>query len=217
VYLKNNTVGIEEDTIRNHTTLAYRSPEMWDLLLREVISEKINIWALGCLLFRIFYFKSAFDGKEKEVSMMCVLKAIIANLNNYFVGISHQHGCDSKTDVGAWSSALITEPIKTIKWFNCETVQEPFNRLNDSISEPAAMQQQLQNPTAPVFSQKVAYVPHMSVPLVLSSYKKLATPLRTSYNTSRTKFAIKANHFLIILVSHPNNGENSEMQHNDQS
>ncbi|GKC12762.1 AP2-associated protein kinase 1 isoform X1, partial [Tanacetum coccineum] len=56
-------MGIEEDTIRKHTTPAYRSPEMWDLLLREVISEIIDIWALGCLLFRICYFKS--DGESK--------------------------------------------------------------------------------------------------------------------------------------------------------
>ncbi|XP_023738861.1 uncharacterized protein LOC111886844 isoform X1 [Lactuca sativa] len=58
-------MGIEEDNIRKHTTPAYRSPEMWDLLLREVISEKVDIWALGCLLFRICYFKSAFDGESK--------------------------------------------------------------------------------------------------------------------------------------------------------
>ncbi|KAI3498573.1 hypothetical protein L1887_34349 [Cichorium endivia] len=58
-------MGIEEDNIRKHTTPAYRSPEMWDLLMREVISEKVDIWALGCLLFRICYFKSAFDGESK--------------------------------------------------------------------------------------------------------------------------------------------------------
>ncbi|KAK7283850.1 hypothetical protein RIF29_13598 [Crotalaria pallida] len=58
-------MGIEEDNIRKHTTPAYRAPEMWDLFLREVINEKVDIWALGCLLFRICYFKSAFDGESK--------------------------------------------------------------------------------------------------------------------------------------------------------
>ena len=71
---------------------------MWDLFLREMINEKVDIWvshaeskllsamikplqslvqthsthvtickcqALGCLLFRICYFKSAFDGESK--------------------------------------------------------------------------------------------------------------------------------------------------------
>ncbi|XP_004513168.1 uncharacterized protein [Cicer arietinum] len=58
-------MGIEEDNIRKYTTPAYRAPEMWDLFLREVINEKVDIWALGCLLFRICYFKSAFDGESK--------------------------------------------------------------------------------------------------------------------------------------------------------
>ncbi|KAK7283847.1 hypothetical protein RIF29_13595 [Crotalaria pallida] len=58
-------MGIEEDNIRKHTTPAYRAPEIWDLFLREVINEKVDIWALGCLLFRICYFKSAFDGESK--------------------------------------------------------------------------------------------------------------------------------------------------------
>ncbi|TVU29467.1 hypothetical protein EJB05_21047 [Eragrostis curvula] len=62
---KPEEMGIEEDIIRKHTTPAYRAPEMWDLYRREVISEKVDIWALGCLLYRICYFKSAFDGESK--------------------------------------------------------------------------------------------------------------------------------------------------------
>ncbi|KAA8515716.1 hypothetical protein F0562_018673 [Nyssa sinensis] len=62
---KPEEMGIEEDIIRKHTTPAYRAPEMWDLFLRELINEKVDIWALGCLLFRISYFKSAFDGESK--------------------------------------------------------------------------------------------------------------------------------------------------------
>ncbi|RZR99343.1 hypothetical protein BHM03_00028862 [Ensete ventricosum] len=45
---KPEEMGIEEDIIRKHTTPAYRAPE-----------------ALGCLLYRICYFKSAFDGESK--------------------------------------------------------------------------------------------------------------------------------------------------------
>lgn len=64
-FVKPEEMGIEEDIIRKHTTPAYRAPEMWDLLRRDLINEKVDIWALGCLLFRICYFKSAFDGESK--------------------------------------------------------------------------------------------------------------------------------------------------------
>ncbi|XP_062174595.1 uncharacterized protein LOC133879843 [Alnus glutinosa] len=62
---KPEEMGIEEDNIRKHTTPAYRAPEMWDLFRRDLLNEKVDIWALGCLLFRIGYFKSAFDGESK--------------------------------------------------------------------------------------------------------------------------------------------------------
>ncbi|KAK4746249.1 hypothetical protein SAY87_012561 [Trapa incisa] len=62
---KPEEMGIEEDNIRKHTTPAYRAPEMWDLYRRELINEKVDLWALSCLLFRICYLKSAFDGDSK--------------------------------------------------------------------------------------------------------------------------------------------------------
>lgn len=62
---KPEEMGIEEDNIRKYTTPAYRAPEMWDLFRRDLINEKVDIWALGCLLYRICYLKSAFDGESK--------------------------------------------------------------------------------------------------------------------------------------------------------
>lgn len=44
---KPEEMGVEEDNIRKHTTPAYRAPEMWDLYRRDLINEKVDIWALG--------------------------------------------------------------------------------------------------------------------------------------------------------------------------
>ena len=50
---------LEED-IQRYTTLAYRAPEMIDLYSRLPITLKVDIWAMGCLLYRLMYKKLPF-------------------------------------------------------------------------------------------------------------------------------------------------------------
>ncbi len=45
---------LEED-IQRYTTLSYRAPEMIDLYSRLPITLKADIWALGCLLYKLMY------------------------------------------------------------------------------------------------------------------------------------------------------------------
>jgi AP2-associated kinase len=45
---------LEED-IQRYTTLSYRAPEMIDLYSRLPITLKTDIWALGCLLYKLMY------------------------------------------------------------------------------------------------------------------------------------------------------------------
>ena len=43
----------------------YRAPEMVDLYLRPVLTEKTDIWALGCMLFAICFLVHPFaDGSS---------------------------------------------------------------------------------------------------------------------------------------------------------
>ncbi|MEW5309995.1 MAG: hypothetical protein WDW38_001831 [Sanguina aurantia] len=54
-------IAAEEDLIRRTTTPAYRSPEMWDILItRGRLDSKSDIWALGVLLYVLCFGKLPF-------------------------------------------------------------------------------------------------------------------------------------------------------------
>ena len=48
----------EIDTV---TTIQYRAPELCDLYSRRGIDEKIDIWALGIMLYKICYYVGPFS------------------------------------------------------------------------------------------------------------------------------------------------------------
>eukprot|EP01156_Anaeramoeba_ignava_P000662 Anaeramoba_ignava/a1088_45.p1 GENE.a1088_45~~a1088_45.p1 ORF type:complete len:441 (+),score=172.18 a1088_45:23-1345(+) len=57
-----------EEDIQANTTLTYRAPEMIDLYRENPITEKVDIWALGCVLYQLLFFKEAFDqGSELQI------------------------------------------------------------------------------------------------------------------------------------------------------
>eukprot|EP00798_Chlamydomonas_sp_ICE-L_P002789 gene2789-12664_t len=65
VYESVAQIASEDDNIRKNTTPAYRAPEMWDLYNRQLIDTKVDIWALGVLLYVLAYGKLPWpeDGK----------------------------------------------------------------------------------------------------------------------------------------------------------
>ncbi|XP_055983792.1 AP2-associated protein kinase 1 [Sorex fumeus] len=60
-------VNAVEDEIKKYTTLSYRSPEMVNLYSGKVITTKADIWALGCLLYKLCYFTLPFG--ESQVAI----------------------------------------------------------------------------------------------------------------------------------------------------
>lgn len=49
-----------EEEVRRYTTLSYRAPEMVDFYTGENITTKADVWALGCLLYKLMFFTLPF-------------------------------------------------------------------------------------------------------------------------------------------------------------
>ncbi|TRY99474.1 hypothetical protein DNTS_023005 [Danionella cerebrum] len=60
-------VAAVDDEIKKYTTLSYRAPEMVNLYGGKVITTKADIWALGCLLYKLCYFTLPFG--ESQVAI----------------------------------------------------------------------------------------------------------------------------------------------------
>lgn len=57
---KTNGIPNVEEEIRKFTTLSYRSPEMVDLYAEKNITTKSDIWAMGCILYKLMFFTLPF-------------------------------------------------------------------------------------------------------------------------------------------------------------
>ncbi|EHB15930.1 BMP-2-inducible protein kinase [Heterocephalus glaber] len=60
-------VNVVEEEIKKYTTLSYRAPEMINLYGGKAITTKADIWALGCLLYKLCFFALPFG--ESQVAI----------------------------------------------------------------------------------------------------------------------------------------------------
>jgi serine/threonine kinase 16 len=50
-----------QDIAAEHSTMPYRAPELFDVKTNSTITEKTDVWSLGCTLFALLYGHSPFE------------------------------------------------------------------------------------------------------------------------------------------------------------
>jgi len=72
-----------QEEIEKVTTPLYRAPEQLDLFKGYRINQKVDIWALGCIMYTLMYHKPPFEDGQK-----------LAQINGKYRMLSDPHYSD---------------------------------------------------------------------------------------------------------------------------
>lgn len=148
-------VNAVEEEIKKYTTLSYRAPEMVNLYSGKVITTKADIWALGCLLYKLCYFTLPFgesqvaicdgnftipDNSRYSHNMHCLIRYMLEPdpdirpdifLVSYFAFKMAKRECPVQNVQNSVIPAKLPEPVKASE--AAAKKSQPKARLTDPI------------------------------------------------------------------------------------
>ncbi|XP_062870570.1 AP2-associated protein kinase 1 isoform X2 [Trichomycterus rosablanca] len=125
-----------EEEIKKYTTLSYRAPEMVNLYNGKLITTKADVWALGCLLYKLCFFSLPFgesqvaicdgnftipDNSRYSYDMHCLIRYMLEpdpDKRPDIYQVSHiafrlaRHECPVQNTQNALLPAKLPEPIR---------------------------------------------------------------------------------------------------------
>ena len=173
--------------IESSTTLQYRSPEMIDLHLKRGLSTKLDIWALGCLLFKLLYYKNPFDNEYAILSWNNNMSQLLSQTNK---SIPPQvktllEKCLWVNPLERWNSWCVLNQLCEIKGSTCPLQ----NVFKEEVVQGQILEQSADKTAHPLV--KVQQQPGLVQQQVGMS--DMAQQRRTNRGTSRTSNNISNN------------------------
>jgi serine/threonine protein kinase len=72
-----------QDVAELYSSAPYRAPELWDVASDANVDERVDVWALGCLLYALLYREGPFDWQIDQNSIaLAVMSGKIRWPNN---------------------------------------------------------------------------------------------------------------------------------------
>eukprot|EP00658_Telonema_sp_P-2_P012482 TRINITY_DN14751_c0_g1_i4.p1 TRINITY_DN14751_c0_g1~~TRINITY_DN14751_c0_g1_i4.p1 ORF type:complete len:641 (-),score=133.96 TRINITY_DN14751_c0_g1_i4:296-2218(-) len=143
-------VALLRADIELNTTPTYRAPEMLDLRVGTIVGTEADIWALGCTLYKMAYFKDAFtDGAPKIISGQYTIPSDPA----YPQALHHLLGLCLNVQRQARPTAdILTEHVDMIRassWADLNQTNVPLMPPSSSTAPMADPGPPMTNPPAP--------------------------------------------------------------------
>ncbi|XP_077592862.1 AP2-associated protein kinase 1-like [Stigmatopora nigra] len=216
---QNEGVAAVEEEIKKYTTLSYRAPEMVNLYNNKIITTKADVWALGCLLYKLCFFTLPFgesqvaicdgsftipDNSRYSYDLHCLIRYMLEpdpDKRPDIYQVSHfafklaQRTCPVQNMKNSSIPSKLPEPIKASEAAAAKKSQ-PKPRLTDPIPTTETSITPRQRPKAAHTQTAAGILPIQPVALTPRKRANLpggaAQPVGVSLNLSQPAAALQS-------------------------